>query len=122
MPSDATFPLPIGFSVDYSNAGATASANYGLGLVPPPTVANLRLKGSKLSVDVTCAGGCTGFLTLKTSKLRIARFDLTAPGTLTTKVRAAALRHLERHGTKQLRAVLTTQASGSDAFSLKLAR
>jgi hypothetical protein len=78
------------------------------------------LRGSRLDVDVICPVGCTGFLTLKTAKLRIARFDLTGQGTLTATVRPAARRHLKRHAIKQLRAVLTTTGRAPVASELSI--
>ena len=109
VPRDAQLPASLGFHAEWSAGDIDGKADYLLTLSPAtPAASNLRLRGSQLSVDLACPVGCTGFLTLKTAKLRIARFEIKAPGTLTTKVRAAALRHLKRHKTKELRVVLTT--------------
>jgi len=123
VPRDAQLPASLGFHAEWSAGDIDGEADYLMTLSPAtPAASNLRLRGSQLSVDLSCPVGCTGFLTLKTTKLRIARLEIKAPGTLTATVRAAALRHLKRHKTKELRVVLTTTGRAPDASVLAIGR
>lgn len=121
MPTGYALPADLWMSVKYSVGDVTGEASYGVKISPAaPSAANLRLRGSRLDVDVICPVGCTGFLTLKTANLRVARFEVTEQGTLTAKVPAAARRHITRHKLKELRAVLTTTGRAPHASALKI--
>jgi hypothetical protein len=98
---------------------------------PAATIApaSLKLTGKRLAVSVVCPAAakraCSGTLTLKTSSLCVARLGFTnvAPGTtktLRTTVRGAALRHLARHHTRNLRSVLTATGGTPAASQLRV--
>ena len=121
MPTGYALPADLWMSVKYSVGG-----RHGRGVLrrqdqPSRTVGGQPAPpGSRLDVDVICPVGCTGFLTLKTANLRVARFEVTEQGTLTAKVPAAARRHITRHKLKELRAVLTTTGRAPHASALKI--
>jgi hypothetical protein len=140
IPIPADLQLPTWFAVfirTHADAG-TWDAGFAVRLVaapqdlrtvpsPPATIAagSLRLDGRRLAIGVACpataAKLCSGTLTLKTPSLRVARvpYQGVQPGTTVTlqaSVRAAVPRHLRRHRTKALRAVLTP-AGGAPAVT-----
>ena len=136
----ATMALPAKFSVgiDYSSETFLGSAAFTADLaavrvqqpfVPaaqapavdsPATLSALRLKGRRLSVSVACSGTCPGVVTLRTTSIRAARLSFAGPGRYTATISRSAQRHLQRHRTKRLRAVLTTRGFAPRALTLRV--
>jgi hypothetical protein len=96
-------------------------------LLPLPLARSARLRGTRLSVVVSCPAArptaCAGTLTLKAAGRRVAslRFANIASGTQTTlrtALSASTRRHLRRHHVRTLRAVLTP--TGGPAISSQL--
>ena len=71
-------------------------------------------------MTVACSGTCPGVVTLRSGSLRIARLSFTGPGRSTATISRSAQRHLQRHRTKQLRAVLTTRGFAPRALTLRV--
>jgi len=91
--------------------------------------ARVRLTGKRLRVTVACPAeapkACAGALTLKTASIRVVRLPFAGiPGgssaTLTTTVRAAAVRHIKRHRVRTLRVVVTAASGTTSATYVKL--
>ncbi len=134
LPANPTLPAKFSVGIDYSSETFLGSAGFTADLAAPTvlepsqptpvdgraTLSALRLSGRKVSVTVACSGTCPGIVTLRTSSIRIARLSFAGPGRYTATISRPAQRHLQRHRTKRLRAVLTTRGFAPRALTLRV--
>ena len=123
-----TFPFPPGELLPrILRATATDDKGYGttaVMLVPPdmPRLSKLRLQGRRLSVKLSCPGGCTGSLALRFDGLVLARLKFAGVKhkMLTQTVSRATQRRLKRYAA--LSARLTTEGRAPISTDLELRR